>query len=550
MAGEIRRGRGAIQEACGGGVQRLLERLEERGFDPQEDRKGWIALCPVHGDTNPSLAISEGDDGSALIYCRSHQCEYLEILKELDLEPRDVGSSDWKTKEETTVEYIYEDADGNPVRKVVRKPGKEFPQAYWDGKKWIWKDVAKHAPPLPYRLPEVLVAVEEGEIIYIAEGEKDVDRLVEVGVVATCNPGGAGKWTDELSVHLKGACVVVVQDHDDAGIKHAAEVNASLKRFDCDVLIVEAKVGKDAYDHLRMYGVEDFCGIEGQELIITGEVFGPGDFDKAWQAYEKKAALGPGPSLGFPDLDEYFFGQRGITIYAGPPKAGKSWVMVQTAWANIKEGKYPWLYPLEMPAEETYWRLACLAADMPWMKYVHNRLSDSDYKKLKGTIEQLDSEGAYKIVTPPQKERSIDHLVGKAQEAGAGAILVDQMQYVEVDGKSLGAHNQTGMYWDALNRARDLTDSICFAHQFNMRSGAGPLDAMPTIQQLKGSQAFEETATLVLGLWASKEMRQSGQMELGTLAARNHGLRSWHVAVDLYKRCNFEIMGVVEDDDD
>lgn len=266
---KIRRGSAAIQEAVEeskpGGVQKLLDRLEERGFDPYEDRKGWMALCPVHGDTVQSLSIDEGEDGQALVYCRSHQCAFEDIVAELDLTPRDlVGGNRHKTDSAKLIEYIYLNADGDPVRKVQRKLNKEFPQAWFDtdAQKWVWKDVAKNAPPLLYRLPEVLEAVKAGETIYVAEGEKDVDRLVEVGVTATCNPGGAGKWKDELSVPLEGAEVVVIRDKDDAGIKHANQVAASLRGRRCTVRIVEAKVGKDAHDHLRMYGLDDFVPLD------------------------------------------------------------------------------------------------------------------------------------------------------------------------------------------------------------------------------------------------------------------------------------------------
>ena len=43
-----------------------------------------------------------------------------------------------------------------------------------------------------YRLPEVLAAGE----VWVVEGEKDADSLAALGIVATCNAGGAGKWSE------------------------------------------------------------------------------------------------------------------------------------------------------------------------------------------------------------------------------------------------------------------------------------------------------------------------------------------------------------------
>jgi len=64
--------------------------------------------------------------------------------------------------------------------------------------------------------------------IFVVEGEKDVDRLAEVGLIATTNPLGARKWRDEYSESLKGKRVVIIPDNDEAGRSHAREVAASL----------------------------------------------------------------------------------------------------------------------------------------------------------------------------------------------------------------------------------------------------------------------------------------------------------------------------------
>jgi hypothetical protein len=53
-----------------------------------------------------------------------------------------------------------------------------------------------------------------GHLVVIVEGEKDVDRLIKLGVPATCNVGGAGNWRDELNAPFDGADVVIIPDHD------------------------------------------------------------------------------------------------------------------------------------------------------------------------------------------------------------------------------------------------------------------------------------------------------------------------------------------------
>jgi 5S rRNA maturation endonuclease (ribonuclease M5) len=66
--------------------------------------------------------------------------------------------------------------------------------------------------------------MENEEWILIVEGEKDVDRLVSEGFVATCNSGGAGKFRAEFAHYFKGVRVAILSDNVETGRKHAQEV--------------------------------------------------------------------------------------------------------------------------------------------------------------------------------------------------------------------------------------------------------------------------------------------------------------------------------------
>src|SRR5205823_263593 len=79
-----------------------------------------------------------------------------------------------------------------------------------------------------YRLPELLAAP-EGSLVFVVEGEKDVERLRALGLVATTNLGGAGKWSDDYSRALGGRRVAVLPDNDAPGQAHAATVLGSLR---------------------------------------------------------------------------------------------------------------------------------------------------------------------------------------------------------------------------------------------------------------------------------------------------------------------------------
>jgi 5S rRNA maturation endonuclease (ribonuclease M5) len=134
--------------------------------------------------------------------------------------------------------WEYPARDGSPLVRVVRfddgkggKSGKgdaDWHQEHWGKCKptrqigWVvgTKDVPREDIPI-YRYAEVRKAIANNELIFIAEGEDNVDRLWALGFAATCNIGGSGKWRESDTRDLQGAKVVIIPDRDEPGINHA-----------------------------------------------------------------------------------------------------------------------------------------------------------------------------------------------------------------------------------------------------------------------------------------------------------------------------------------
>jgi hypothetical protein len=169
--------------------------------------------------------------------------------------------------------YVYHDFDGRRSFRVIRKPDKTFPQESWDDERQEWVKGRNGTPDIPYNFPALIKAVDEGQTIYVVEGEKDVAAAREVGAVATCNPGGAGHWKDHLSTELVGAGeVIVVYDRDEAGYSHGWKLDASLKRMGVErVRFAHAREGKDLADHLDAgYGLDELV-FEPPPVVDVGE---------------------------------------------------------------------------------------------------------------------------------------------------------------------------------------------------------------------------------------------------------------------------------------
>jgi hypothetical protein len=152
-------------------------------------------------------------------------------------------------------DYVYEDKDGKPSYRVVRYGGKKFRHEHPENGNG-WADGRGTDKVLPYRLPEVLDAIDQGEPIWICEGEKDVDTARLQGVTATCNSGGAGKWRDSHSNYLRSAePVYIVWDNDPEGRSHALAIETSLRSVGvADVRFRRAAFGKDLTDHITAGG--------------------------------------------------------------------------------------------------------------------------------------------------------------------------------------------------------------------------------------------------------------------------------------------------------
>jgi len=182
----------------------------------------YKALCPGHEDTDRSLSVKQAD-GKLLIKCFAG-CETANILKALNLTLADLFLNGHESKPQPhQIEAVYQ-YDGF---EVVRTRPKGFYQRRPDTNGGYIYDLKGITPGL-YHQEELAAAIASDKTIYITEGEKDVETLRALGLIATTNPGGALKWRSEYSTLLTGARVVILVDKDQAGQRHGQKVANAL----------------------------------------------------------------------------------------------------------------------------------------------------------------------------------------------------------------------------------------------------------------------------------------------------------------------------------
>jgi 5S rRNA maturation endonuclease (ribonuclease M5) len=228
----------------------LLDYCRNRGLELKRDGPNWTTRCPFHEEGTASFVVYPDNHyhcfgckvHGSVIDLHMHYTGKTVAEAMADLSPKHSTS----TSSKEVGRYPYHDPQGKAIFEVVRFYPKDFRQFRLDeaGNR-IWKGGMGDTPRYPYQLPQVLKASE----VWVVEGEKDAGALKWAGQVATCNPGGAGKWKAFHAEFLRSKDVIVVPDQDDPGREHGEMVINSLRGVAKTVRVVALPEGsKDVTD--------------------------------------------------------------------------------------------------------------------------------------------------------------------------------------------------------------------------------------------------------------------------------------------------------------
>lgn len=230
----------------------------------------WEACCPAHDDSKPSLSIKIGSQDKLIFRCHAkHACSQEDILNALGLTWDDCfpdnranggsrGESQQTTRKKASLKHIdtyqYRNGEGVLAYEVLRyidtetskktfrqrRPNDKFNDTQPPGNdnpEWLYN--MHEVTYYPYRYPELRNALKEkpDRFILIVEGEKDVESWVKLGIVATTNAMGAGKWYSDYNPFFAGVNVVVIPDEDDPDPKAGRRVGLDHARHVCESLL-------------------------------------------------------------------------------------------------------------------------------------------------------------------------------------------------------------------------------------------------------------------------------------------------------------------------
>jgi hypothetical protein len=294
-----------------------------------------VYRCPGHDDQHPSLSINPGKNVWLCGPCGEGGNAWALAAFVAGMSPDDKPAvtswlrergllNDNSKDRRILATYPYTDERGELLFEVVRFEPKDFRQRRPDGNGgYVWD--TKGVKRLPYNLPEFRGA----EYIWIPEGEKDVENLRKVGLIATCNAGGAGKWTPDLVQYFTDRQhITILPDNDDAGRKHALLVARSLYGRVASLKILELP-GRpekgDVSDWLKRRDPVE-AAEELSRLSEAAPEWKPASKFRIGNAAE---ALKPQPGIDW--LFRDFLARRWISIWFGEPGCKKTWAILDQA---------------------------------------------------------------------------------------------------------------------------------------------------------------------------------------------------------------------------
>lgn len=451
----------------------------------------YTARCPGHEDRMASLSIREGANGKVLVKCHAG-CTAETIINSLGVDWSNMFADEKDASREIEKIYDYVDANNKLIHQQIRYWPKGFASRQPEGGDWVWN--LKGVERVLYHLPDLLSSPEE--LVYIVEGEKDADNLKELGVLATTNIGGAGKWRPEYNEFLKNRSVAILPDNDAPGYAHAQDVASQLKGVASSVVIV------------KLPGLPEKGDVS--DWIKSG-----GTIQKLSALVEEATEMGK-PGIRYFNLEKEpgdmewlvngWLAKRDVALLAGRAGAGKSTTAAELAIALAGgrngegflgihiENPVPVMYLDEEAGEDDvrrlFWRLGAGG----------NILPDLHVASCQGL--RLD------------KDESIERIEYDIKTKQPGLVILDTASHFFGDADENNASDVAKMFKPLFKLREQYAATFLIVHHLRKAPssyGNGNASSDDLLDRVRGSSSFTTQASTV---WTASQSPDGGYVDL------------------------------------
>ena len=397
-------------------------------------------------------------------------------------------------------EYNYVNENGEVTYQVLRFEPKTFKQRHFKDGKTVWG--LKDIEPLPYNLPKILE--DKDKTIFIVEGEKDADRLVSLGFLATTNSGGSKNWKPSLNKYFKDRRIILISDNDSAGYLHTQAISNHLlsEAESLHFLSLEGKVA-DKGD------ISDFIDAGGdiEELILNATLVENLSQDVVENVF---------PTMGINDLMglksqtyliENLIPEGGLSVIYGQPASFKSFVAIDMClsisssidWQGYDTGAGKTLF---IAAEGVGGLKKRIQA---WLAKNKDITKTPDFHVLATTVDFLDPEQLDKLI-------NTIHNIGKDFKL----IVIDTIaRTLSNSGSDENSASDMGMFLSACDTVREQTKSAILAiHHSGKNEASGLRGSSALLGGVDTSINCSHSGTVNLSVQKQKDTEQLEMISL------------------------------------
>ena len=501
-------------------------------------QREWRGPCPVHNGKDPNFSVNAE---TGLADCHS-QCGRGWDIISLEQELFNLDFARAKERvcelvgrpqvpwEERDLEatYDYTNENGKVLYQVLRYHGKNFRQRRPDGNGgWVWGlgDVKR----VPFRLAKI----QHSEFVAVAEGEKDVLSLEQLGLIGTCNSGGAGNFKAELAVYLTGKHVAVFPDNDEPGRDHALKVAHLLAPVAKSLKIVELPglpAKGDITDFINAGGTveqirelyrkaqpwtpdwefatslpdenERYIGTIEQEIDAAGGLTAFWDFSRFTGMPTPFSKLNWALGGGMRPGEMYVIGANQGT--------GKTSMALQFAITALSKGLGVLIFSMEMDRRAIFQRMAGIEARVDLHAFAEDQRKKADVgEELSQLCRATAMMTGWKLLVSTKPRVTPEYITSETHRISrrrpVDFVIVDHMQLTGADTNTRGNYERA----TAISRAMKLTAAevgvplllLSQTSRSNSREHRAELD----VADLRDSGAIEEDAAGVFLLFEDRE---------------------------------------------
>ncbi|MEJ7763155.1 MAG: AAA family ATPase [Thermomicrobiales bacterium] len=448
---------------------------------------------PGHQDDHPS---ADWNREKAAWTCRTQACHEsmgggaMALAKALGVDVPD-DRPPWREGPRITVGskatvYTYYDADWVERWQVRRRDtatGKDIRPWHLNAK-GVWAMGKGPDPWPPYQLPYLLAVDLADETVFVVEGEKVAERLLDEDVVATTNDGGAKKWKAEHAAYLQGRNVVILPDNDEPGKQHAEMVARGLVGIAASTKVLTLPglpLKGDAVDWL-----EDGGTAEGLRRLVEAapewEMLSDQPIGEVWSERKSMWVTARETAEATPERPEWialgYVAAGAVTEIDGKIKGGKT-TLVMALIAAVRKGR-PFLGQPTMKTSVVYL----------------TEQNEGSYREALRRAGLLTADDVHILYWSRAQGMGWEEVVGmariKAHEVGAKLVVVDTLAHWA--GLKGDAENNAGAALEAvgplLAAAADGLGVVVLRHE--RKSGGDVGDSA------RGSSAFGGAVDIVV----------------------------------------------------